>query len=127
MATSPGRAWRTRRSSGSITLVEVLMLVAMGRHVASEPCGRGKNSGRFHPFRSSFFQSLSIKNMYDVCRVGVVRYVVVNECPRKEWRGGREKMKDKEQSSKGSVDNLKTLKNRKEKEREGDTGRAGIK
>jgi hypothetical protein len=64
--------------------------------------------------------------MYGVCRVGVVRYVV-NECPRKEWRGGREKMKDKEQSSKGSVDNLKTLKNRKRKGKGRDAGRAGIK
>ena len=43
------------------------------------------------------------------------REICANECPRKEWRGGRGKMKDKEQSSKGSVDNLKTLKNRKER------------
>jgi hypothetical protein len=31
-------------------------------------------------------------------------------------------MKDKEQSSKGSVDNLKTLKNRKERKGKGDHG-----
>jgi hypothetical protein len=61
MTSSPGRAWRNRRSSGGvgIALVEVLMVVGMGRHVASEPYGRGKNRGRFHSFRSSFLQSLS--------------------------------------------------------------------
>ena len=79
MASSPGRAWRTRRSSGgsSITLVEVLMLVAMGRHATSEPRGRGKNSGRFHPFRSSFFQvcQLRICMMYVLA---VVRYVLTS-------------------------------------------------
>lgn len=66
--------------------------------------------------------------MYDVrsSSSSSSREICVNECPRKEWRGGREKTKDKEQSSKGSVDNLKTLKNRR-KGKEGTAGRAGIK
>jgi len=55
-----------------------------------------------------------------------VREICANECPRKEWRGGRGKMKDKEQSSKGSIDNLKTLKKPEGKEGR-DAGYAGIK
>ena len=46
-----------------------------------------------------------------------------NECPRKEWRGGREKGRGEVRRLKGSVDNLEDLEERKEKERRaaGDT------
>lgn len=47
------------------------------------------------------------------------REICVNECPRKEWRGGREKTKDKEQSSKGSVDKPQDLEEPKERKRKG--------
>jgi hypothetical protein len=56
--------------------------------------------------------------MYDV-RSSSSREICVNECPRKEWRGGREKTKDKEQSSKGSVDKPQDLEEPKERKRKG--------
>jgi hypothetical protein len=71
-------------------LVGMGMGMGVGRRAASEPYGRGKNGGRSHSFGSPPFQSLSIKNMYGVCSNGR-EICFVNECPRKEWRGGREK------------------------------------
>jgi hypothetical protein len=80
------------------------MPTSMGRHVASEPCGCGKNSGRFHPFSFSFFFSpvcqLRIGGMY-VAVVVVVRCVLMS-AREKEWRGGRgKKTKDKKQKLEG--------------------------
>jgi hypothetical protein len=92
------------------------MVVGMGRHGAGEPCGRGNNSGSFHSFRSSFFQvcQLRICMMYVLA---VVRYVLTSAREKSGAVVG--KMKDKEQSSKGSVDNLKTLKNRRKRRHAG--------
>jgi hypothetical protein len=55
----------------------MVVVVGMGRHGASEPCGRGNNSGSFHSFRSSFFQvcQLRICMMYVLA---VVRYVLTS-------------------------------------------------
>jgi hypothetical protein len=42
-----------------------------------------------------------------------------NECPRKEWRGGREKRRTRSKARRVQLTNLKTLKNQGRKERKG--------
>ena len=62
MATSPLWAGCARWSSGATALVEMLMLMPMGRHSSRQAGGRSQNGNRFHA--SDFFG-------FQICKLGI--------------------------------------------------------